>query len=571
MKYVPVRSLTALGLLCFAAAAEQPYRDPQGRFALEVPAGFTVTQLNSDAVQFASGPGYVTAMVLPSDDPALMISAIARQTGSQWRNFTEARRGEARFAGRMGSYVTYSGVNPRGADSFLQMLATAEGSTTFLLMTSAPATEFARLKSGFYRIEQSFVLTKATPAVPPRPPAPPALPIPAGAQPARTPERPPAVAPTATPRPSAPPSGKPDYYRMRLVRIVDEHGFERPMTALTLLIPVGWQFQGSVQYSQAIGCHANLVRLVFRAESPDGRFAMQMFPGNVWQWSDDPTTVRMMQTSNQQMSQFGRRGCDLQPPMAAGDFLRRSVIPAARHEARLVGIEPMPEIAQQTEQEARQLEQIAAGQGLRVHMRTDVARARLSYNAGGQPAEEWLTAMTYSIGMPAPTYNMYTGRMGQAMSYTCAGDHVFAFRAPEGQLDAQEKFFRTILSTIRVDPQWQARVTQVITNMQAADSKAAMDRSAIIAKSGQETSRIIHDTYENATKSHDRAMEGWSQYMRGVANYRNPYTGETVELSNQYEHAWAGPNNEYIVTDSANFNPNSALQGNWTRLEAVQR
>jgi len=204
-------------------------------------------------------------------------------------------------------------------------------------------------------------------------------------------------------------------------------------------------------------------------------------------------------------------------------------------------------------------------------MRADAARARLSYNANGQPSEEWLTAMTFALGMAGPTYDMASGRMGQTLFYTCGGDHLFAFRAPAGQLDPQEKFFRAILATVRIDPQWQARVSQVIANMQASDSKATMDRSRIIAKAGQDQAKIIHDTYANSSQAHDRAMEGWSQYMRGVTPYRNPATGDVVELSNAYDHAWAGPNNEYILTDSPNFNPNSAIQGNWTRLEPARR
>jgi hypothetical protein len=122
-----------------------------------------------------------------------------------------------------------------------------------------------------------------------------------------------------------------------------------------------------------------------------------------------------------------------------------------------------------------------------------------------------------------------------------------------------------------VEPEWHARVLQVIANMQAADSKGAADRSKIIAQSGRDTADIIHQTFENKKRSDDRVAQGFSQYIRGVEMYRNPATGDTVELSNQYGHAWAGNNGEYILSDSANFDPNVALRGNYTRLEAVRR
>jgi hypothetical protein len=341
------------------------------------------------------------------------------------------------------------------------------------------------------------------------------------------------------------------------------------MTALTLLIPTDWQFQGTVQYDMKTACHANIVQLVFRASSPDGRLAMELLPGNVWQWADDPNMRNMIESSNQQMARFGRRGCDVMPPMTAEQFLRRAVLPSARRGASIASSEAMPDAEARMQEEAREAQRMAAQQGMRVNVRTSANRVRLGYAIGGQPVEEWFTAMTTSVGMAGPSFNMRAGRMGQSLYYSSTADHVFGMRAPQGQLDAQEKLFQLLMGNVRVDPAWQARVQQVIANLQAQDSKGAADRSAIIAQAGRDTAKSIHDAYENATTSRDHAMANWSQYMRGVQTFRNPSTGDTVELSNQYDHAWAGSDGTYLVTDSANFNPNSALQGNWTRLEAV--
>jgi hypothetical protein len=313
---------------------------------------------------------------------------------------------------------------------------------------------------------------------------------------------------------------------MKMARVVDEHGFERPMTALSLLIPSDWQFQGNVQYGKAAGCHADLVRLAFRAVSADGKFAFELLPGGAWQWADDANAVRMMQANNQRMAQFGMHGCDVRPPPTAADYLRQTVVPAARRQARVTGVEPVPEVQQQLQEQVRQAEQAAARQGIPVRVRADVARARLSYSIGAEPVEEWLTASTVSRGTPGPAFNL--GRLGQTMYYTGGGDHVFGFRAPQGQLDTQEKFFWMMLSTVHLDPQWQARIIQVIAGMQAKDSQGVQDRTKIIAKNGQDISNIMNQTFENTNKSQDRNMEGWSQYMRGVETYRNPNSGETV-------------------------------------------
>jgi len=550
------------------------YRDPQGRFTLNIPPDWKTAQMNSDAVQFSAGAAYVTMLVLPGTNTQLMIDSIATSTGKQWKNFVEQRRGTAAFGGRSGSYLTYSGVNPVGSDSYLQILGVTDGSLVYVMMTSAPKADFTRLKGAFDQIERSFTLSVAA-RVPDAPP-----PIPAGARPsaAAASSRPVATPATTPPAPrpgqtaaSAAPAGSGDVYRMKLVRIVDERGFERPMTALTLLIPVDWNFQGSVQYGQGTGCHANLVHLVFRAASPDGKLAVELLPGNTWQWTDDLNMRTMMQQSNQQMSRYGVRGCDIMAPMTADQFLRQTVIPALRRSARIAASEPLPDAAQRLQEEAAQAQQDAARQGIRASVRTDAGRVRLTDVRSGVPVEEWLTAMTSSLAMPGPSFDIRTGRAGQAMYYTNSADHVFATMAPQGQLDAQEKLFRLMMGTVRVDPQWQARVQQVVANLQAQDTQGANARSAIATKAGQDMSKIIHDTYQNATASREHSMEGWSQYMRGVQTFRNPNTGETVELSNQYGSAWAGPDSTYVLSGSPDFNPNSALQGNWTRLESVPR
>jgi hypothetical protein len=52
--------------------------------------------------------------------------------------------------------------------------------------------------------------------------------------------------------------------------------------------------------------------------------------------------------------------------------------------------------------------------------------------------------------------------------------------------------------------------------------------------------------------------------------YRDPSTGQAMELSNQCGHAWRNGNHEYIMSDDPNFNPNAQLSGNWNELRAVR-
>jgi hypothetical protein len=83
--------------------------------------------------------------------------------------------------------------------------------------------------------------------------------------------------------------------------------------------------------------------------------------------------------------------------------------------------------------------------------------------------------------------------------------------------------------------------------------------------------KTIREGYESRQRSHDRTSAEFSDALRGVQNYRNPATGEMVQLDNQYGHAWASGNGEYVLSDSPGFNPNSVLHGNWTELQPAHR
>jgi hypothetical protein len=356
---------------------------------------------------------------------------------------------------------------------------------------------------------------------------------------------------------------------MKLVEVVDAHGFERPLRALTLLVPADWKLQGSVTYDPKNICTATLARVAFRAASPDGRLAVELLPAAAWTWSDHAGTRGFMEQDRQTKARFGLKGCDMGPPLLAKEYLSRVVVPGARRGARVVGTEVDPEAAKVVQEMARSVESQMKKAGVPMRVKADTARLRIAYDRDGK-REEWLTAVAYSRATPAPTFDPRTGQLGQALSYVCGADHVFGASAPAGLLEANEKLFRAIVGSVRVDPAWQARVQQVQANMQAAEVKGAADRSRIIARSAEETRRIMSDGWQRRQESQDRVAERWSQAMRGVETFRNPATGETVELSNRYGNAWSNGKNEYLLSDSPGFDPNTVSRESWTRLQPVE-
>lgn len=61
-----------------------------------------------------------------------------------------------------------------------------------------------------------------------------------------------------------------------------------------------------------------------------------------------------------------------------------------------------------------------------------------------------------------------------------------------------------------------------------------------------------------------------SQGTRGVETYRNPSTGETIDLSNQYGHAWVNNRGEYLLSDQEGLDRGVVLHEDWKALEHVK-
>jgi len=371
--------------------------------------------------------------------------------------------------------------------------------------------------------------------------------------------------------PPLPGLADPSYLRLKRAEVVDQHGFEKPLPAMSVLIPVDWTFQGEVKLAQRIGDPADLVKLVFRTTSPDGRLAIELLPSWNWSWVDDPMMRQAIQNQSAMAAQLGRAPTQMMPPMTARDFLSKVAVPKLRPGAKLLGIEPIPDLDPALQSQVKQAQALASQAGLQTRLRADEARARIQLAVGKAPAEEWITAVVITHATAMPTLTPGSGQMRQSATYQSSAESIYALRAPPGELPTHEKLFRTVISTVRVNPAWQARVTQVQASMSASNVQSAQDRSKIIAQSAEAQRRSIQGAYEAHQKAEDKSAERFSDAMRGLQTYRNPVTGEDVKLSNQYGHAWASGNGEYVMSDTPGFKPGDVLQGHWTELQPVKR
>ena len=93
---------------------------------------------------------------------------------------------------------------------------------------------------------------------------------------------------------------------------------------------------------------------------------------------------------------------------------------------------------------------------------------------------------------------------------------------------------------------------------------------AINTKLANDLDNIRQQQYNNQNRVEDHVFAGYSQATLGLQTYRNPTTGETFDLSNQYRHAGVNNLNDVVLTDQEGRDPNAAIKGNWTPLQPVR-
>jgi hypothetical protein len=379
-------------------------------------------------------------------------------------------------------------------------------------------------------------------------------------------------APSAPSTPVSPPashssksaSGPGDrYFLMKQVKIIDQ-GLGQGKPAYDLMIPTTWDFKGWVNVGVAEGgCFGDWFSVVGDAKSPDNSVELQILPQFTWQYVDDPAGQRQMQTQNQNDVKFGMKACPVRAPVRAEEFLRHDLVPKCTKVCKnttVVSSEPYPELEETVRHQLGLPPAAAAGNAS--NTRIDAARLRVAFDDDkGQPAEGWMAAAIVVHTMPGG---------GRGAAYDWHAVNILFFHAPKGQLDANDKLFKMIASTIHPEPEWQKWSNGIIASLYQKKQEELAKQAAIIAAFRQHVADVINGVTANQMAGANQAFLGQDQLIRGVQTFRDPSTGGTYELSNQYDHAWLNGANQYVMSDDTNFNPNGNLDGNWTQLKAVR-
>lgn len=337
---------------------------------------------------------------------------------------------------------------------------------------------------------------------------------------------------------AAPLEGQRGALRFRSVSITDP--LMNNEEAFRLLVPADWRVEGGIDWHPEL---ATLAMTRLQLTDPRSATALEVFPSIPYTWNE-----RGMLGVTPGGLYLGMYAV---PPVEVDRFVREMLLPAVRGAVRprIVGREALPAIARQL---AVQLQEPGTVK------QTEAIRTRITYEYRGQAMEEDIYClMVYARTPMVPGLTMW------------GADRVFGFRAAAGQLDRQAPVLLAIVSSVRVNPRWFARYLQAKEAWVAGRMEGirqAGELSRYLSRTSAEISDMQMQAWENRQASQDRTHQRFTEYIRGVGTYHDPYQGRDVELPSGYRDVWVSRAGEYILADDANFNPNVSTGGTWERM-----
>jgi hypothetical protein len=330
---------------------------------------------------------------------------------------------------------------------------------------------------------------------------------------------------------------------MKFKNLVVQDPMVNNIEAFHMLIPSDWTSQGGIVWrtDNVIPATASMT-----IASPDGSVVLSLLPGQNFTWKEGG--YGLFNVGDNYLGNI------VMPPIQdAAEFTSRILIPQFRRDAtglRIVHQEDLPSIAQAI---SPMIQEPGAQKTVRA------SKIRLQYDSGGQPIDEDMYVVLVYTTIPSmPGLSFWST------------ERLYAFRAPRGQLDQYAPVLQAMISSVRMNPQWlntflQVQSQWIQNQMQSIRNAGALSRYISQAHAG--ISEMNMQAYEDRQASMDRINKNFSQYIRGVDEYNNPFEGRPVELPSGYNQAWVNSAGEYILTDQTDYNPNIGSTVEWKPLE----
>jgi hypothetical protein len=337
--------------------------------------------------------------------------------------------------------------------------------------------------------------------------------------------------------------------RFRNFSYIDKQG--TGLEAVRLLMPSDWKFEGGIQWILDNPAMPSIT--AFRVYNPQGNEQFEVFPNHCFFWSNNRQLLSMFPPGSRYF------GSIVKQPISAQKALRNIILSEERGN--------LPDLVVLKDENLPELPN-ALGAGMQAqgggNSGATGAKLRVSYSKDGSAIEEEFYAVVESLSFPVRS--MF-GTFYNTLWYI---DYIFSFKAEKGKLESNTRIFQTITSSIKVNPQWYAKYSNVIEYMaqqQITQIKSVGEFSRMLSRMSDQISDEKMQLYKERGEVYDKVSQQFSDNMLGIDRYYDPYEGKDVELPSGYNHAWSNNNGEYIMSDNPDFNPNIGSNLNWEPLK----
>jgi len=366
------------------------------------------------------------------------------------------------------------------------------------------------------------------------------------------------------------------FIRLDGIECTDQHiGTE----AFSITVPSGWGLEGGITWRTERPLLP--ASLEFSVRAPDGSLSLECFPDEAYFWVEALGLLFPYDYGPEMRAIYAAeyQGYGQSQPMSAADYITNVLVQRYRSDVtdlQVLDISPIGEndLVPQLEN------QLAQRPGGLLSRSTDVdaAMAHVTYTENGRRFEEELMA-TIIVDTFSTTPEIEQ-RYGVSMTSTFwFADGLWSLRA-ENLTPENAKLLMTVLSSFRWNPSWLENYSLLLADIWQRHLQGIMDRYGIVTQTQQEVTQMITATFANQDATMDRISNEWSRVIRSVELYdpdpglvKFEAAGEpSVELPNGYDYAWTNRLGDYILTDSASFNPNVDLETGytWTQMTKVE-
>jgi len=184
-------------------------------------------------------------------------------------------------------------------------------------------------------------------------------------------------------------------------------------------------------------------------------------------------------------------------------------------------------------------------------------RIRIEYVENSRTIEEDIYCVIGSVFAPAIGTTFW------------GPDRNYSFRAEKGKLEARTRLFQAIISSLRPNLQWFNRyvqLVQVLSQTQTDPTRRLGDLSQYVARTSDEMSEPRRQLYQKQQAAQDKINAAIAGFVPGLQEYQNPSDKRSIQLPAGYRDVWASASGEFLLSDDAGLNPNSASSVKWQKL-----